>query len=70
MQSNQNQNSHTKPQNMSKPKTGAINNNKKRPENKDNLDHREGEEQNSKGDDVTHNKKETKENHLKEKKNK
>ena len=31
-----------------------------RPENKDNLDHREGEEQDFKGDDVTHNKKETK----------
>lgn len=29
-----------------------------RPENKDNLDHREGLEQDSKGDDVTHNKKE------------
>ncbi len=33
---------------------------KQRPENKDNLDHREGEEQDTKGDDVTHNKKETK----------
>jgi hypothetical protein len=30
-----------------------------RPENKDNLDHREGLEQRTKGDDVTHNKKET-----------
>jgi hypothetical protein len=30
----------------------------KRPENKDNLDSREGEEQETKGDDVTHNKKE------------
>ena len=30
----------------------------KRPENKDNLDSREGEEQSDKGDDVTHNKKE------------
>ncbi len=68
MQSNQNQNA--KPQNMSKPKTGAIQNNRKRPENKDNLDSREGEEQETKGDDVTHNKKETKENHLKEKKGK
>lgn len=28
-----------------------------RPENKDNLDSREGEEQSDKGDDVTHNKK-------------
>ena len=34
--------------------------NEKRPENKDNLDSREGEEQQSKGDDVTHNRKETK----------
>ena len=68
MQGNQNQNS--KPQNMSKPKTGAIHNNKKRPENKDNLDHREGEEQTTKGNDVTHNKKETKEHHLKEKEKK
>lgn len=32
----------------------------KRVENKDNLDSREGEEQNTKGDNVTHNKKETK----------
>jgi hypothetical protein len=30
---------------------------KKRPENKDNLDSREGEEQLFKGDDTTHNKK-------------
>ena len=29
-----------------------------RPENKDNLDSREGEEQMRKGDDITHNKKE------------
>jgi hypothetical protein len=29
-----------------------------KPENKDNLDSREGEEQEFKGDDVTHNKKE------------
>jgi len=32
--------------------------NSKRPQNKDNLDSREGEEQDTKGDDVTHNKKE------------
>ena len=32
-------------------------NNKHRPENKDNLDSREGEEQQFKGDDITHNKK-------------
>ncbi len=35
-----------------------FNTNKHRPENKDNLDSREGEEQLSKGTDVTHNKKE------------
>jgi hypothetical protein len=34
-----------------------LNNNKQRAENKDNLDSREGEEQLSKGDDITHNKK-------------
>ncbi len=39
--------------------------NKHRPENKDNLDSREGEEQETKGDDVTHNKKENKGGHLK-----
>ena len=33
----------------------------KRPENKDNLDSRSGEEQDFKGKDVTHNKRETKE---------
>lgn len=38
----------------------AFNANKHRPENKDNLDSREGLEQNFKGDDVTHNKKEIK----------
>lgn len=32
----------------------------KRPENKDNLDSRENEEQDNKGDDVTHNHKEVK----------
>jgi len=37
-----------------------LNNNKRRAENKDNLDSREGEEQLNKGDDVTHNKKEKK----------
>ena len=36
-----------------------LNNNKRRAENKDNLDSREGEEQLTKGDDQTHNKKET-----------
>ncbi len=35
-------------------------NQRNRPENKDDIDSREGEEQNIKGDDVTHNKKETK----------
>ena len=36
------------------------------PQNKNNLDSREGEEQDVKGDDVTHNRKETKEGHLKD----
>jgi len=34
-----------------------LNNNKHRPENKDDIDSREGEEQLLKGDDHTHNKK-------------
>ena len=38
-----------------------------RPENKDDLDSRKNEEQDTKGGDVTHNKKETKEHNLKEK---
>ena len=37
-----------------------FNANKKRAENKDNLDSREGEEQQFKGDDITHNRKEHK----------
>lgn len=37
-----------------------LNNNKRRPENKDDMDSREGEEQLTKGDDITHNKKERK----------
>ena len=37
-----------------------FNANKHRPENKDNLDSREGLEQQFKGVDITHNKKETK----------
>jgi hypothetical protein len=37
-----------------------ANANRHRPENKDNLDSREGEEQLAKGTDVTHNKKEKK----------
>ena len=36
-----------------------FNANKHRPENKDDLDSREGEEQQFKGDDMTHNKKQT-----------
>ena len=38
-----------------------------RPEIRDNLDSRKNEEQDFKGDDVTHNEKPTKEKHLKEK---
>ena len=45
--------------NTSKEPTKAASNKKhNRPENKDNLDSREGEEQLTKGGDVTHNKKE------------
>ena len=47
-------------QNPNAKSSGPINNNKRRAENKDNLDSREGEEQLTKGDDRTHNKKETK----------
>ena len=65
-----NNNSNNRPQNTTPPKQGPLNNNKQRPEIRDNLDHREGEEQHTKGDDTTHNKKETKENHLKNKKDK
>ena len=43
---------------------------KTRPEIRDNLDAREGEEQMDKGDDTTHNEKQTKKDHLKKKKNK
>lgn len=43
----------------------AQNKQSNRPENKDNLDSRANEEQEFKGDDVTNNKKETKEHHLK-----
>lgn len=42
----------TKPQSLQEKKMT------KRPENKDNLDSREGEEQQTKGNDITHNKKE------------
>jgi hypothetical protein len=45
-----------KPQNQ-KPNT-QFNTNKRRPENKDDLDSREGEEQLIKNDDITHNKRE------------
>ena len=41
---------------------------KKRAENKDNLDHRGNEEQDFKGNDITHNEKQTKDKHLKQKK--
>lgn len=39
-----------------------------KPEIRDNLDSREGEEQLRKGDDITHNEKQTKKAHLKKKK--
>lgn len=44
-----------------------ANSNRNRPENKDNLDSRKNEEQRFKGDDITHNEKDTKEDHLKKK---
>ena len=40
-------------------KTTGKHNNSKRPDVRDNLDSRKNEEQDFKGDDVTHNKKET-----------
>ncbi|MBD0279220.1 MAG: hypothetical protein ICV81_14860 [Flavisolibacter sp.] len=38
-----------------------------RPDTRDDLDHRQNEEQDSKGNDVTHNEKQTKKQHLKKK---
>ena len=55
----------TRGQNTKQSKQGITN--KPRPEIRDNLDSRENEEQMTKGDDTTHNKKETKKNHLKKK---
>jgi hypothetical protein len=52
-------------QNTKQSKQGMTN--KPRPEIRDNLDSREGEEQMTKGDDVTHNEKQTKAKHLKKK---
>ena len=52
-------------QNNKQSKQGMTN--KPRPEIRDNLDSREGEEQLTKGDDVTHNQKQTKAKHLKKK---
>ena len=52
-------------QNTKQSKQGMTN--KPRPEIRDNLDSREGEEQMTKGDDTTHNEKETKAKHLKKK---
>lgn len=51
-------NSSTPPQNNKQNPAAGTSPNK--PEIRDNLDSREGEEQNDKGDDVTHNEKETK----------
>jgi hypothetical protein len=48
----------TRPENRKS--NAQFNGSKRRPENKDNLDSREGEEQLFKKDDVTHNRKETK----------
>ena len=46
------------PRKETKPTTQQQKKMSKRPENKDNPDSREGEEQDTKGDDTTHNKKE------------
>lgn len=51
----------------SKPNPKVSQSGGKRMENKDNLDHRGNEEQEFKGDDSTHNTKETKKDHLKKK---
>lgn len=56
---------HTRSQHTKQSKQGMTN--KPRPEIRDDLDSREGEEQITKGDDTTHNKKETKAKHLKKK---
>jgi hypothetical protein len=53
-------------QNTKQSKQGITN--KPRPEIRDNLDSRENEEQMTKGDDTTHNEKETKAKHLKKNK--
>ena len=57
----------TRNNNTKQSKQGGISNNKPRPEIRDNLDSRENEEQLTKGDDTTHNQKETKAKHLKKK---
>lgn len=55
----------TRSQNTKQSKQGMTN--KPRPEIRDNLDSRENEEQMKKGDDTTHNEKETKAKNLKRK---
>jgi hypothetical protein len=55
----------TRNQNTKQSKQGVTN--KPRPEIRDNLDSRENEEQMTKGNDTTHNQKETKAKHLKKK---
>ena len=52
------------PQNNNK-QNPAASTSRNKPEIRDNLDSREGEEQDDKGEDVTHNKKETKKDKLK-----
>ena len=61
-------NPNARDRNTAPPRHGPLNNNKHRPEIRDNLDSREGEEQQIKGDDITHNKKETKDHHLRKNK--
>lgn len=56
---------HTRNQDTRQSKQGITN--KPRPEIRDDLDSREGEEQMSKGNSTTHNEKQTKAKHLKKK---
>jgi hypothetical protein len=57
---------HSRSQNTKQGKQGMTN--KPKPEIRDDLDSRENEEQMTKGDDTTHNQKDTKAKHVKKKK--
>ena len=64
---NQRDQSANNPRNQSTKQSKQGMTNKQRPEIRDDLDSREGEEQIIKGDDTTHNEKETKAKHLQKK---